>query len=229
MKAMLLAAGLGKRMLPLTKDTPKPLLKVGGNTLIGHQLNRIKMAGITEVVINVAYLGQKIIDTLGDGADLGLNITYSQESEPLETAGGIDNALSALGDAPFLLVNGDVWSDFPLQQLTETHLNEALGCLVMVANPNHNTGGDFQLANGKIQWCTTESEVSYTYSGLALIRPELLLDYPNRRQVYPLKEVFDWAIGKQVLSGVVHSGTWIDVGTPERLYALNEQLSKRSQ
>ncbi len=211
-------------MLPLTQNTPKPLLRAGHDTLIGHQLTRLQKAGITDVVINVAYLGQQIIDALGDGSDRGLNITYSEESEPLETAGGIDNALALLGDDPFVLVNGDVWSDFPLRQFVELSLCDNLGCLVMVENPAHNTRGDFQLADGKIRLAGSIIETSYTYSGLALLRPELLLNYPHRRKVYPLKEVFDWAIGKDALLGVVHSGVWVDVGTPRRLQDLNEAL-----
>ncbi|MCE2027557.1 N-acetylmuramate alpha-1-phosphate uridylyltransferase MurU [Sessilibacter corallicola] len=226
MKVMLLAAGFGKRMLPLTEKTPKPLLRVGDDTLIGHQLRRIKAAGFNDVVINVAYLGEQIVEALGDGSQYGLSIAFSKEEEPLETAGGIDNALELLGNDPFVLVNGDVWCDFPLSQWRSFSLDNDLGCLVMVDNPNHNHGGDFQIVEGYVRPCDVDRHQStYTYSGLALLTPQLLFDYPRRRSAYPLKEVFDWAIAQNRLRGVVHQGDWVDVGTPERLQQLNSQLS----
>ncbi len=222
-KAMLLAAGEGRRMLPLTQDTPKPLLPVVTDTLIGHQLQRIRAAGLSQVVINVAYLGQQIIDRLGSGGDYNVVIEYSQEPEPLETAGGINRALPLLGHAPFVLVNGDVWCDYELAKLVDFPLYEqSLGHLILVPNPNHNPSGDFALQAGQI--IAGVSEQTYTYSGLALLRPELILHYPQRRERFGLKEVFDWAIAQGRLTGEVHTGHWLDVGTPERLDQLRMHL-----
>ena len=222
-KAMLLAAGEGRRMLPLTQDTPKPLLPVVTDTLIGHQLQRIHAAGLRQVVINVAYLGQQIIDRLGDGENYGLAIDYSKEPEPLETAGGINRALPQLGQAPFVLVNGDVWCDFELAKLVDHALDDqSLGHLVLVPNPSHNSSGDFALDGDAVVPSTGGQ--AYTYSGLALLRPELISHYPQRRERFGLKEVFDWAIAQNRLTGEVHQGHWLDVGTPERLDQLRMHL-----
>lgn len=211
-------------MLPLTQDTPKPLLPVVSDTLIGHQLQRIRAAGLQQVIINVAYLGQQIIERLGHGADYDVTIAYSEEPQPLETAGGINRALPLLGDGPFVLVNGDVWCDFDLAQLVDKMLPEqCLGHLVLVPNPSHNSGGDFALVDGLLV-PSAGADTSFTYSGIALLRPELIAHYPQRRERFGLKEVFDWAIAQGRLSGEVHSGHWLDVGTPERLDQLRMHL-----
>ncbi len=222
--AMLLAAGKGTRMLPLTEHCPKPLLRVGEHPLIGHQLLRLKSAGMTNVVINVAYLGEQIIEAIGDGAAYDVNVRFSREAQPLETAGGIHRALPLLGSTPFVLVNGDVWSDFDLAQLAAKPLpDECLGHLVLVANPSHNPSGDFALDGDRI--VPAEAGLTtFTYSGMALFRPEIIAQYPKRRECFGLKEVFDWAIAQGRLSGQVHKGDWVDVGTPERLQALRARL-----
>ncbi|GAB2190453.1 N-acetylmuramate alpha-1-phosphate uridylyltransferase [Sessilibacter sp. MAH1] len=225
MKAMLLAAGFGKRMLPLTAHTPKPLLEVGKDSLIGHQLTRLKQAGITEVVINVAYLGQQIIDKIGDGSDRGLTIHYSVEEEPLETAGGIDKALAILGEEPFLLVNGDIWTDVDLAQFSRLPLHANLARLLLVNNPDHNPNGDFSVSESG-QILPSKTKQTFTYSGVALIDPKLITRYQHRREAYPLKEVFDAAIALGKLGASIHSGLWLDIGTPERLEALRDLLSK---
>ncbi|WP_317930580.1 N-acetylmuramate alpha-1-phosphate uridylyltransferase MurU [Halioxenophilus sp. WMMB6] len=222
---MLLAAGKGTRMLPLTATTPKPLLQVADDTLIGHHLRRLRAAGIEQVVINTAYLGQQIVDAIGDGSDYGLVVTFSREAEPLETAGGINRALALLGAEPFLLVNGDVWCDLPLAELAALTLpSETLGHLILVANPEHNPSGDFSCAANRVGQRLVGAP-AYTYSGIALLRPELVADYPERRDCFGLKEVFDWAIAQSRLSGQVYDGYWLDVGTPERLATLRRRLA----
>lgn len=224
---MLLAAGEGRRMLPLTQSTPKPLLPVVDDTLIGHQLQRIRAAGVAEVVINVAYLGQQIMDHLTDGGDYGVQIHYSEEPEPLETGGGIQRALPLLGRQPFVLVNGDVWCDFELRRLVNKTLGDALGHLVLVPNPGHNSKGDFALRQHSQIILDQQHEpdvTTYTYSGIALLSPDLIAQYPNRREKFGLKEVFDWAISQGRLTGEVYSGHWLDVGTPERLDQLRARL-----
>jgi len=239
-QAMILAAGEGRRMLPLTLDTPKPLLEVGGKTLIEWQLQRLKHCGIERVVINVAYLGEQIMDYLGDGAAYGVDIGYSQEPYPLETGGALNAALSLLDNAPFILVNGDVWCDYPLSELDDgVVFNEEAGAhsvgahLVLVDNPEHNGRGDFILQQGRITASTdktgevssvTKSSAGFTFSGLSIIHPNAISAYPHLREKFPLKEVFEWLITRNRLSGEHYSGQWIDVGTPERLRSLDRLL-----
>jgi MurNAc alpha-1-phosphate uridylyltransferase len=210
-KAMILAAGEGRRMRPLTLSTPKPLLQVRGVSLIEHHIRRLAEAGVRELVINVAYLGEQICAALGDGRALGVHIQYSVEPEPLETAGALHHALPLLGDAPFLLVNGDVWTDYSFANL-RNHSLRGLGHLVLVPNPEHKLTGDFSLDDagnlGELDGTT-----SFTFSGISLLS--------QARSQFPLREVFSWAIQNQQLSGELFSGTWCDVGTPERLAELN--------
>lgn len=224
MKAMILAAGEGRRMRPLTLTTPKPLLKIGSKALIEYQIEKIRHAGISEIVINVSYLGEQIEEFLGNGSNHGVRIDYSQESEPLETAGALNQALPLLGAAPFLLVNGDVWHDYPLAKLLGSPLQEnSFGRLILVDNPAHNSLGDFALDDGKV--IAREGEcIGYTFSGLSVIHPQLIANYPNLREKFPLKEVFDWAIKQGRLHGEYFSGRWMDIGTPERLEELRDQL-----
>jgi len=227
LKAMILAAGLGQRMRPLTDHTPKPLLPVADKPLILYHIEKLRALGITELVINIAYLGDKIRQYLGDGSRLGVSIHYSEEVEPLETAGAIHQALDPLGAEPFLLINGDVWSDYSLLSLSEKKLPaELLGHLLLVPNPGYREAGDFTLQAGVVR-PRKASDTGYTFSGVSLIRPELVADYPRCRQRFALREVFDWAIAQGSLSGEVYRGRWWDVGTPERLAALDTQL--RSQ
>jgi len=219
MKAMILAAGEGRRMRPLTLETPKPLLQVRGVSLIEHHILRLANAGVRDLVINIAYLGDKIRAALGDGARFGVSIQYSLEPEPLETAGALRHALPLLGDEPFLLVNGDVWTDYPFAQLTQ-RCPSGGGHLVLVPNPPHKTAGDFSLdKDGLVQKL---GESGYTFSGISLLSPRLIRDYPQARRQFPLREVFEWAIQRSALTGELFPGTWCDVGTPERLAELNE-------
>jgi MurNAc alpha-1-phosphate uridylyltransferase len=227
MKAMILAAGRGERMMPLTETTPKPLLTVGGKPLIVYHLEALSKVGITEVVINIAYLGQQIREYLGDGSLWDLAISYSEEPEPLETAGALLQAMPLLGDSPFLLINGDVWTDFSFKRLMDYPLGKQLGCLVLVANPAHNPEGDFCLTHSmKVSHKVLASEY-YTFSGIGIFSPDMIKTYPGKRQIFPLREVFTHTIEQQALSGIVYSGQWWDIGTPERLSYLDKLLCKR--
>jgi MurNAc alpha-1-phosphate uridylyltransferase len=212
MKAFILAAGRGERMRPLTDSTPKPLLEAGGEPLIVH---------MTELVINVSHLGDQIEAFLGDGSRWGVNIEYSHEPVALETAGGIVNALRLLGDEPFILVNGDIWTDFDFSVLTNKSLAESLGHLVMVNNPFHHAEGDFLLDEGKLG---ADKGERLTYSGIGLYSPMLFAKLaPGKR---PLGPVLRQAISDSQLTGEKYTGEWVDVGTPQRLHQLDELLKK---
>lgn len=211
MKAMILAAGKGERMRPLTLHTPKPLLKVAGKSLIEHQINRLAVAGVRELVINHAWLGEQIEAALGSGERYGVRIAYSPESTPLETGGGIYQALPLLGEQPFILVNGDVWTSYDYTQLTDKALS-GLAHLVLVDNPEHHTQGDFSIVDGRV---AMEGDVKYTYSGIAVIDPRLFNGCkPGAFKLAPLLRE---AMSKGLVSGELFSGNWVDVGTPERL------------
>ena len=218
MKAMILAAGEGRRMLPLTLERPKPLLMAGGQTLIEHHIGRLKQAGIVELVVNVSYLGQQIMEYLGDGSRLGVSISYSVEDELLETGGAIKRALPLLGEEPFVLVNGDVWTDFDFSTLTDQSFRSAIH-LVLVVNPEHNPGGDFVLQNGQVvnKSPGLSPNRCLTFAGISVIDPLGFRKYPHCREKFPLKEVLSWMINQRALTGEQYTGQWIDVGTPERL------------
>lgn len=227
MKAMILAAGLGNRMRPLTDHTPKPLLCAGGKPLIEYHLENLQRAGIREVIINLAYLGEKIRAHLGDGQQFGLHIHYSTEPEPLETGGAILHALDLLGDEPFLLINGDVWCDLEFVHLVQHPLTEnQQGHLLLVPNPDFHPLGDFALADNGLLLDDMEKiyPQRFTFGGISLLKPELINTYPDKRQKFPLVEVLRRAIHLQQLSGEVHHGHWSDVGTPARLQDLKNYL-----
>ncbi len=211
MKAMLLAAGRGERMGVLTAERPKPLLTIGGVPLIERHLARLAASGVHEIVINLSYRGAQIREALGDGARFGVAIAYSDEGEPpLETGGGIVEALPLLGRAPFLLVNSDIYTDFDPLALPPA----AAHTLVLVPNPPHNARGDFGLdAAGRL----TAAPPLYTYAGIAALDPELFAGLARGRR--PLKPVLDAAIARGVVRGLLYDGPWLDVGTPERLAA----------
>ncbi len=233
LKAMILAAGRGERMRPLTEHTPKPLLKVGGKSLIEYHLERLVSAGVKEVVINIAYLGNKIQGYLGDtflskSNPSQLSIRYSVEPEPLETAGAILHALPLLGEQPFLLVNGDVWTDFSFNDLLYKKLSENnLGHLVLVDNPAHNPDGDFSIQSSD-DFLKEKEGHSYTFSGVSLLNPKLITEYPQCRSHFPLGEVFHYFISQKKITAEVYRGQWWDIGTVERLKELDEQLKKSS-
>lgn len=226
---MILAAGRGERMRPLTDTTPKPLLQVGGKPLIVWHIERLVAAGLTDLVINHAHLGQKIVDTLGTGEEFGASISYSAEPPgALETAGGIANALSLLDNAPFLVVNGDVWCNWDFRLATgiaqKMQQNNELAHLILVQNPAHHTRGDFSLKKGLLQFAASDvNEHVYTYSGIGVYAPELFEGVPSQTPV-KLRPLLDKGIAKQRIAGALHTGRWVDVGTPERLQALDQEI-----
>ncbi|MDR5890102.1 MULTISPECIES: N-acetylmuramate alpha-1-phosphate uridylyltransferase MurU [Halomonas] len=218
MKAMILAAGLGTRMRPLTDHCPKPLLPVAGKPLIVHHLERLATAGIREVVINVSYRAEQIIEALGDGHEFGVDIAWSREDAPLETGGGIRRALPLLGEAPFWLVNGDVWCDVTPDALPP--LGDDLANLVLVDNPDHHPTGDFHLdAGGRVH---AEGEPRLTYAGLALLDPALVATQTDG--AFALAPLLREAMAAGRVAGHHHRGAWVDVGTPARLESLDRAL-----
>ncbi len=226
MKAMILAAGFGERLRPLTEKTPKPLLPVGGKPLIQYHIENLVNAGIRQIVINTSWLGEKIEAYLGDGSRFGIQIYWSRENQPLETGGGIRRALPFLGSEPFLLVNGDVWTDYPLQELADKELPEDIDAhLVLVANPPFKSVGDFRLRDNSLLSYPLEGEKSYTFSGISLMRPELVALHPSASEKFPLRDVLERSINAGSVSGEVFDRQWWDVGTPERLEMLNSLLS----
>ena len=230
MKALIFAAGLGERMRPLTDTTPKPLLAVGGKRLIEWHLEKLAALGIEDVVVNTSWLAEQFPATLGDGAQWGLRIAYSYEGTmPLETGGGMWNALPLLGDDPFLLVNGDVWTDYDFARLPrEPH---GLAHLVMVDRPPQATHGDFALdGDGLVR---ADGEQRLTYSGIGVYRPQLfdgwraIVPAPaiaNGKPKFPLAPLLRAHMADGGISGEHHRGSWTDVGTPERLARLDAEL-----
>jgi N-acetyl-alpha-D-muramate 1-phosphate uridylyltransferase len=218
MKAMVLAAGRGERLRPLTDTLPKPLLAVRGKPVIAWTLERLARAGIKDLVINHAHLGHKIEETLGDGSAFGVAIRYSAEPEALETAGGIANALPLLGSEPFIVVNGDIYCDFEFSALRRHRLGDDLAHLVLVPNPGHNAAGDFVLHGARVGM---DGPSRYTFSGIALYRPDLFASV-ERGAKAKLAPLLTQAIRQGRVGGELHAGMWHDVGTPQRLAALNQ-------
>ncbi len=225
MKAMILAAGLGSRMRPLTLHTPKPLLEVGGKPLIVWHIEKLQKIGITEIVINTAWLGEKLAQALGDGSAFGVKILWSHEGEGLETAGGIINALPLLGEQPFILVNGDVWTAMDFAPLLEVKLQDQLAHLVLVDNPAQHPEGDFILANGRAYtFDQAQQGEALTYSGVAVIHPQMFKGLENGKR--PLAPLLKQAMLEQQISASKMQGVWVDVGTPERLNVLDQQIKQ---
>ncbi|OSI11652.1 N-acetylmuramate alpha-1-phosphate uridylyltransferase MurU [Neisseria canis] len=221
MKAMILAAGRGERMRPLTDTTPKPLLKVGREPLIGWHLHRLRDAGFSEIVINHAWLGSRIVETLKDGSDYGVSLAYSAEGEQgLETAGGIATALHLLGNAPFLVINGDVLTDidFAAARACSDRLQQEgrLAHLWLVPNPEHNPKGDFSLLENGTVASEADGGRRMTFSGMGVYDPKLFCNTPVR-QPAKLAPLLREAMNKGLVSGEAHEGLWLDVGTVERL------------
>lgn len=224
MKAMILAAGKGERMRPLTLETPKPLLQAGGKALIIHHLEKLAAAGFTELVINHAWLGDQIETALGDGQQLGVRIAWSREGEPLETAGGIIKALPLLNkdrENSFVCVNGDIWTDYPFGQLSALDGEHLLAWLVLVNNPPQHPGGDFVLEDGRVR-VPRPGEAAFTYSGIAVYHPALFAGIdPGRQSIVPLLKS---AMARGKVGGEIYTGQWFDIGTPERLAHLDALL-----
>ena len=222
MKAMILAAGLGNRMRPLTDHTPKPLLEVAGKPLIVYHIEKLAKAGFSEIIINIAHLGFMIPETLGDGSKWGIKISYSDEQEEgaLESAGGIVKALPLLGDRPFLVVNGDVWCDYEFDAKFDLHND--LVHLILVDNPDHNTKGDFALEGERV---INDGEVKYTFSGIGYYSPKLFesLAYGTA----PLAPLLRKAMILGKVSGTHYRGEWRDIGTPERLDKISQQQKEK--
>lgn len=223
MNAMILAAGLGTRLRPLTLTTPKPLLSVGGKPLIVWHLEQLAALGVQTVVINTAWLGERLHEALGDGSAWGLRILWSDETEPLETAGGIIQALPLLGIEPFLLINGDIWSRFSLQPLLAP-LGADLARLVLVDNPPQHPAGDFVLDQGRV-WSDIPADCAgqrLTFAGLSVLHPRLFEGLaPGKR---PLAPLLRQAMGAGQVAGVLCQQVWVDVGTPERLADLDQAI-----
>jgi MurNAc alpha-1-phosphate uridylyltransferase len=227
MKSMILAAGRGERMRPLTDHTPKPLLTVAGKPLIVWHLERLALAGLRDVVINLAHLGAQIEALLGDGARWGLSIAYSPEPEgALEAAGGIANALPLLGNGePFLVVNGDIFCDWDLTRAGTALQPGHLAHLVLVPNPPHHAQGDFALSGRMVGGAPTaggDAQVC-TFSGIGIYRPQLFagIRRGSRAKLAPLLRA---VMAEQKVSGELHTGRWVDVGTPQRLHELNTEI-----
>ena len=220
MKAMLLAAGRGERMGPLTAEHPKPLLSLGPETLIERHLRRLAAAGFHEIVINLSYLGERIRAAIGDATPWGQSVAYSEEGEPpLETAGGILHALPLLGDEPFMVVSTDVVTDFDFGRLARAGGAYVAGNLVLVPNPPHHPEGDFGLAPaGRLR----REPPRHTYSGIGVLRPSLFRGLDPG--ITPLRTLLHPAVRRGALRGILHDGLWRDVGTPERLADVRELL-----
>ncbi|MFK8067332.1 MAG: N-acetylmuramate alpha-1-phosphate uridylyltransferase MurU [Gammaproteobacteria bacterium] len=228
MKAMILAAGHGKRMGELTAKTPKPLLQLGGNpdskTLIEHHIERLVTAGITDIVINRAQHSDQFEDVLGNGEKFGARLSYSDEGDqPLNTGGGIYKALPLLNDSSFMVINGDIWCDYPVEDLLQDP--EGLAHLILVPNPEHNPEGDFALeqnSDENNQRIRLEGSQKHTFSGLAVYRPELFDECSEGS--FSLAPILRHAISQDLVAGELYEGEWRDIGTPERLAELAELI-----
>lgn len=225
MKAMILAAGLGTRLKPLTDSCPKPLVKVHGKPLIEYHIENLSQAGVKEIVVNICYLGHMIREYLTDGSRWGVSIQYSEEVIPLEVGGGVCQALPMLGDAPFIIVNADIWTDYCFSQLPKK-INQ-LAHLILVTNPPNRMSGDFSL-HAQNFVVAKNIRQSYTYAGIAVLTPRLFLGC-QRGEVYYLKMLLDRAIEQQAVTAELYQGIWTDVGTIDRLYGLEKMLQKTAQ
>lgn len=227
-QAMILAAGKGTRLRPLTLTIPKPLVEVGGQPLIVWHIKALKAAGIKDIVINTSWLSDKLMASLGDGSQYGVTLHWSvEDEEPLETAGGIAKALreGLLQPKPFILINGDVWSDYDLSQLTGyTMTADQKAHLMMIKNPPHNTQGDFAITNGLASLEAIANAEKHTFAGISVISPDLV-EGIAAGQIAPLAPLLKKSMLKLQVTAEVMQADWVDVGTPERLDAINEKLA----
>lgn len=215
---MLLAAGRGERLRPLTDHTAKPLIKARNKPLIEYHLENLCSAGIVEVIINTCWQAEKIVALIGDGSQFGLEVKYSHEPQALETAGGIANALELLGHDPFLVISADTWSDLDLTLIRKP--KQTLAHLLLVNNPSHNPAGDFDLKDGLL---VKTPDSTLTYSGIGIFEPALFDNLPQPRLA--LREILYPAISRQQISGEMLQGDWFDIGTVERLAQLDQHLN----
>lgn len=222
MKVMLLAAGKGERMRPLTDTTPKPLLEAGGRSLIVHHILALKTAGFDDLVINLGHLGEQVRVALGDGDPFGVHIRYSVEpaAQPLETGGGIFKALPLMGPQPFLVINSDIWCDYPFARLAKRPI--AAAHLVLVDNPPHHPEGDFGLVGNRV---LADGTARLTFSGISVLHPDLFADCSGER--FPLAPLLRRAMAQGRVTGEHYPGVWRDIGTPERLEQLDRELRER--
>ncbi len=220
MKAVILAAGLGTRLRPLTLETPKPLVKAGGKPLIVYHIENLAAAGIRDIVVNCSWLGHKLIEYLADGQRWGVNIQYSKETEPLETGGGILKAMALLDNEPFLVVNGDVYMEYAFSSLPLRIKGQAH--LVLVNNPEFKEQGDFALSNHQVK---SDGENLLTFSGLSILSPELF-DGCEIGSSFRLAPLLSKAMKYDQISGEHFTGVWTDVGTPQRLAELEAYLNQ---
>lgn len=224
-QAMILAAGKGTRLRPLTLNTPKPLVEVGGQPLIVWHIKALQAVGITDITINASYLADKLMDELGDGSQYGVKLHWSvEENEPLETAGGIFHALQTgkLQDAPFILINSDVWTTYNLAQLQGYKLGaDQMAHLLLIDNPEHNNSGDFAINNGLASERAVGDADKYTFAGISVISPRLL-DCIVTGQAAALAPLLRKAMIKFQVTAEIIKDNWVDVGTPERLEQVNE-------
>lgn len=224
-QAMILSAGKGTRLRPLTLTTPKPLVAVGGQPLIVWHIKALQKAGVTDIVINVSWLADKLLDALGDGSQFGVKIHWSlEQGEPLETAGGIKKALgeNLLQDKPFILVNGDVWTTFDFAKLVDFDLGDKLAHLFLTDKAEHNPTGDFALDSGLVK---QDGLPKYTFAGISVISPKLL-ETVEVGETKPLAPLLKQAMADEKVSGELLADDWVDVGTLERLQQLNNQFDK---
>ncbi len=224
MRAMILAAGLGKRMQPLTANLPKPLLKVRGRPLIEHQIEKLVAAGVSGIVINHFYLGDMIETALGDGSRFGVEISYSRESTRLDTAGGIIKSLPQLRDDCFIVVNADIWTDFDFSSLQVIDGKDRLAHLILVDNTDHNPYGDFYIDDtGKVHEDHSARDQKLTFSGISVMHKNLFTGLSiESLSVVPLLQA---AMRDTQVSGEIHPGLWMDIGTPQRLQEVNALAS----
>lgn len=223
-RALIFAAGFGKRLSPLTDNMPKPLVPVNGKPLIQYHIENLVRAGVTEMVINTHWLAEQLVEALGDGAAWGANIQWSHEPEILDTGGGMKKALPLLGAEPFLVVNSDTWTDYPFRQLLNRKLLDSGAHLVMVPNPEHHPQGDFELdERGRL--VSEQGLTRYTYAGLGLYSPEFIAGFPHQHAAFPLLEPLKTGIAEGCLTAEIYRGEWHDIGTIARLDALRSRLA----
>lgn len=221
MKAMLLAAGRGQRLRPLTDHTPKPLLKVGSEALIVHHIKNLAQANIKDIVINLSHLGEKLADDLQDGSKWGVNIQYSKEDPILETGGGIKKALPLLGNDPFLVISADIFTDYPFEKLKHK-VFKGLAHLVLVDNPPHHPMGDYALEQGYI--AKTQGPF-FNYGGIGIVHPQLFSESPEG--AFPVAKLFELHIPNKRITGEYYSGIWYNIGTMDQLKEVNDRVFSR--
>ncbi len=228
MKAMILAAGRGERLRPLSDGTPKPLLIAHGKPLIAYHIERLARAGVRQLVINTSWLGEKIEAYVGDGSRFGVEVLWSREPQPLETGGGIRRALPLLGRDPFLVVNSDIWTDYPFEKLVAQDWSaEQDAHLVLVPNPCHHQQGDFILDAAGVVRHSGHGAATLTFSGISILWPEIFALHRSGSEKFPLRDVLSGSIDAGFVNGECYGGSWWDIGTLERLEALNTLLKAR--